>query len=46
MRLPVRYALGHCVGCRGVWRPLLAVYYLTYSCDFRCPYCSDGAERS
>lgn len=25
------------------WYPLLAVYYLTYACDFRCPYCSDGA---
>lgn len=26
------------------WRPLLAVHYLTYACDFRCPYCSDGAQ--
>lgn len=26
------------------WRPLLAVYYLTYACDLRCPYCSDGAQ--
>jgi len=25
------------------WHPLLSVYYLTYACDFRCPYCSDGA---
>jgi MoaA/NifB/PqqE/SkfB family radical SAM enzyme len=25
------------------WHPLLGVYYLTYTCDFRCPYCSDGA---
>lgn len=24
------------------WRPILAVYYLTYECGFRCPYCSDG----
>jgi MoaA/NifB/PqqE/SkfB family radical SAM enzyme len=24
------------------WYPFLAVYYLTYSCQFRCPYCSDG----
>jgi MoaA/NifB/PqqE/SkfB family radical SAM enzyme len=24
------------------WRPLLAVYYLTYACNYRCPYCSDG----
>lgn len=27
------------------WHPLLAVYYLTYACDFRCPYCSDGAQQ-
>lgn len=27
------------------WFPVLAVYYLTYDCDFRCPYCSDGAGR-
>jgi len=25
------------------WHPLLSVYYLTYACGFRCPYCSDGA---
>jgi MoaA/NifB/PqqE/SkfB family radical SAM enzyme len=25
------------------WHPLLAVYYLTYACNLRCPYCSDGA---
>lgn len=25
------------------WHPLLAIYYLTYACEFRCPYCSDGA---
>lgn len=24
------------------WDPLLAIYYLTWACDFRCPYCSDG----
>ena len=24
------------------WYPLLSVYYLTYSCNFRCPYCCDG----
>jgi len=24
------------------WHPFLAVYYLTYRCDFRCPYCSNG----
>lgn len=25
------------------WYPLTAFYYLTYACDFRCPYCSDGS---
>lgn len=27
------------------WYPLLGVYYLTYACDFRCIYCSDGYGR-
>lgn len=27
------------------WDPFLAVHYLTYACDFRCPYCSDGQGR-
>lgn len=31
------------MGPEASWRPLLAVHYLTYACDFRCPYCSDGA---
>ena len=26
------------------WHPILSVYYLTYACRFRCPYCSDGAQ--
>lgn len=26
----------------GKWQPILSVYYLTYACEFRCPYCSDG----
>lgn len=26
------------------WHPLLAVFYLTYRCDFRCHYCSDGTR--
>lgn len=24
------------------WEPFVAIYYLTYACDFRCPYCSNG----
>jgi MoaA/NifB/PqqE/SkfB family radical SAM enzyme len=27
------------------WHPILAVYYLTYQCDFRCPYCSNGFSK-
>lgn len=27
------------------WYPFLAVYYLTYRCNFRCPYCSNGFEK-
>ncbi len=27
------------------WYPTLSVYYLTYRCKFRCPYCSDGSGR-
>jgi MoaA/NifB/PqqE/SkfB family radical SAM enzyme len=27
------------------WRPFLAVQYLTYQCDFRCPYCSNGFDK-
>ena len=27
------------------WYPLLSVFYLTYECKFRCPYCSDGFGR-
>jgi MoaA/NifB/PqqE/SkfB family radical SAM enzyme len=28
------------------WYPFLGVYYLTYQCDFRCPYCADGANQA
>lgn len=27
------------------WHPLVAVYYLTYACDYRCPYCGDGSRK-
>jgi MoaA/NifB/PqqE/SkfB family radical SAM enzyme len=27
------------------WYPFLSVYYLTYECNFRCPYCSDGSGK-
>jgi MoaA/NifB/PqqE/SkfB family radical SAM enzyme len=27
------------------WYPFLSVYYLTYRCNFRCPYCSNGFNK-
>jgi MoaA/NifB/PqqE/SkfB family radical SAM enzyme len=24
------------------WQPFVGIYYLTYACDFRCPYCANG----
>ncbi len=27
------------------WYPFVSVYYLTYRCDFRCSYCSDGSGK-
>lgn len=26
------------------WQPFVAIHYLTYACDFRCPYCANGAD--
>ena len=26
------------------WHPFFGTYYLTYACDFRCPYCANGAN--
>jgi len=26
------------------WQPFVAIHYLTYRCDFRCPYCANGAD--
>lgn len=26
------------------WRPFISYFYLTYDCNFRCSYCSDGYE--
>jgi MoaA/NifB/PqqE/SkfB family radical SAM enzyme len=44
MRLAIGNYLRHlCNRKPRGWHPLLAVYYLTYACEFRCPYCSDGA---
>lgn len=28
--------------CGRHWFPFVGIYYLTYACDFRCPYCANG----
>lgn len=39
-----RNYLSHAAGMRQTrWHPLLAVYYLSYRCDFLCPKCCDGS---
>lgn len=43
MWLSLKNYLCHLLSRPLAWRPLLAVYYLTYACPFRCPFCSDGA---
>ncbi|MEW5733369.1 MAG: radical SAM protein [Thermodesulfobacteriota bacterium] len=46
MRKTVINSFAHLISRgNGPWRPLLSVYYLTYSCKFRCPYCADGNGR-
>lgn len=40
-----KYLYHRCVDGESRWYPLLAVYYLTYRCKFRCPYCSNGANQ-
>lgn len=46
MRKTFINALAHLIsGGNASWRPLLGVFYLTYACGFRCPYCCDGHGR-
>ena len=40
---PLKLALAGWFDSSARWFPVLSVYYLTHACDFRCPYCSDGA---
>jgi MoaA/NifB/PqqE/SkfB family radical SAM enzyme len=41
---PASASLSHLVHPASLkWRPILGVYYLTYACEFRCPYCCDGS---
>lgn len=41
----MKYAYHKFINSDKKWYPILAVYYLTYSCDFRCFYCSDGEKK-
>jgi MoaA/NifB/PqqE/SkfB family radical SAM enzyme len=38
------HTLGNAKKKRG-WRPFIAILYLTYECELRCCYCSDGQGR-
>jgi MoaA/NifB/PqqE/SkfB family radical SAM enzyme len=40
----LRFFLGKILPRSARWDPFLSVFYLTYACDFRCFYCSDGKE--
>ena len=37
------YAVHRFLNPRRHWHPFISVFYLTYECDFRCPFCSDGS---
>ncbi|MCP4113325.1 MAG: hypothetical protein GY749_48640 [Desulfobacteraceae bacterium] len=40
-----KYLYHKCINSSQRWYPMLSVYYLTYACNFRCPYCSDGTGK-
>lgn len=40
-----KYLFHKLVDSHDKWYPFISVYYLTYRCRFRCPYCSDGLQR-
>lgn len=42
MHPALKYLYHKFINSHSRWHPFLAVYYLTYCCDFRCPYCSNG----
>lgn len=41
----LKYLYYRCTPGKKRWYPMLSVYYLTYRCRFRCPYCSDGSGK-
>jgi MoaA/NifB/PqqE/SkfB family radical SAM enzyme len=40
-----RFLYHLCLDKADRWYPLLSVFYLNYSCRFRCPHCSDGSGK-
>jgi MoaA/NifB/PqqE/SkfB family radical SAM enzyme len=40
-----KYFYHKCLDRSNRWYPFLSVYYLTYRCNFRCPYCSNGFNK-
>lgn len=42
MNVAGKYLYHKFIDGKGRWHPFLAVYYLTYRCALRCPYCSNG----
>jgi len=44
MNPAIKYLYHKFIDSPSRWHPFLAVFYLTYRCDFRCPYCSNGAQ--
>ncbi len=40
----LKYLFNKYVNKKNKWYPILSVYYLTYQCDFKCSYCSDGRK--
>jgi MoaA/NifB/PqqE/SkfB family radical SAM enzyme len=43
MNPAITYLYNRYINSPSRWHPFLAIFYLTYRCDFRCPYCSNGA---
>ncbi|MBF0406155.1 MAG: radical SAM protein [Candidatus Riflebacteria bacterium] len=39
----VNFVVHKLLNPRKKWYPFISVFYLTYECNFRCPFCSDGS---
>lgn len=45
MKSLCKYLYHRLIDCETHWFPLVGIYYLTYRCSFRCPYCSNGFDQ-